>query len=142
MPGMFPLQCPVPATLFFGIDVVDVASSNLFPAAGSNFTLSATVRIGGLITPFLQTPPGLPFTITFFHESFGAGPEGTLGSAPGNTAVGFAASATCTNADEYPLTATVTAPASAGTYKITAVVTSTSAWPMNAYEEGPLINVR
>jgi hypothetical protein len=124
------------------VDLVDVSADDLFPANGASFNVSATVRLGGtLVGSFLQTALGAQnFTVTFYYESFGGGPEGTLGAVAGNTNIGHAPSAPpCTGACDYVLTASVTAPGAAGTYKITAVMTST--FPMAAYGDGPLINV-
>jgi hypothetical protein len=140
MPGNPQLTCPVPAATFFGIDCTALTPSALFNPT----SVSATILIGGTLVPFLIAPPGIAYTITYFFESFGGGPEGTIGTLAGNSSVGGVASLTCPGATEYSgATTTLAIPAGTlppgGTFKLTALLTFAPPFPASAFLEGPLV---
>jgi hypothetical protein len=114
------------------------------------FDVSATLLVFGF-GPAVNAP--IPYTITYFFESFGPGPEGTLGAIAGNTNSGGQPSVTCTGpngtatefSDTSPTTTIVTVPAgfllADQTIKLTAVASLQGGFfgAATAFVEGPII---
>lgn len=144
MPGQPQHTCPAP--LFFGVDLVNLATASPIVDATQAFNVDLTFVASGPLATFLTGPGnGVAFTVTYYFESFGGGPEGQLGQFNGNTDDGgFIASSECVDPNAWDYTASISVSAntlqSGETYKLTAVLTS--AFPMRAFVEGPVISTR
>ena len=115
------------------LEVIDAGvPSNLIVEAGSTFQLQTRFELGGLFAPWIVSL-GVPYTISYYQESFGNNPEGLIVSKPGTTVTG-----------QLVYEAETTANASiaeAGTYKLTVVVSFGGSPPLTAFFEGPVIEV-
>ena len=135
MPGQPEIGVP---TVAIGIDctkldVIDSGiPSNLIVEAGKKFELRTRFELAGLFAPWIVSLH-VPYTVSYYMGSFGAGPEGLLASRANNTVAGHLV---------YEAETTASASiATAGTYKLTVVVSFGGAPPMTAFYEGPVIEV-
>ncbi len=136
MPG----QPQLNSNLFIGIDataldVIDPSGgpSNLIVQNSSQtFNVQARFELGGLFAPWL-VGLALPYTVTYYYESLGGGPEGVLATTSANTIAGQLV---------YQPETLATIPVGtlpAGTYNLTTVVSFGGAPPLTAFSTGPVI---
>lgn len=116
------------------LDVLDTGGiqSNLIVERGKDFQVRTQFRMDGLFADWIVSLR-VPFTVTYYYESIGGGPEGTLATKSGNTVAGQL---------RYEAETVATANlATVGTYKLTVVITFGGGPPMTAFMEGPMIQV-
>jgi len=161
MPGQPQLECPPQAGLFMiAVDMHELkvkqggADVTIIDPA-QDFEVSATLLAFGLGPALADAGLGIsiPYTITYFFESFGPGSEDTVGNVTGNVNAGGQPSATCTGVNGTAIEFSDTSPTSTTftvtggtllpgqTIKITAVVDFAGGFwgTATAFVEGPII---
>lgn len=106
--------------------------------ATAPFYVTATLRASG----FLRTA-AVPYSIRYFYESFGPGPEGTLGIVAGNlNGVPITGMTTDYNGTATRLTVPASTLINDRTWKLTAIADFSTMPGTGAFIEGPVIATR
>ena len=122
------------------LNLVDLAApdlpSPLIHQQSQPFGVSANFALAGLFAQWIANNPSVQYTVRYFYESIGPGPDGTLatvGPKPlgGSTAQGSAQTSATVPAFTLP----------PGTYQLTTVVTFGGSPPMTAFAQGPMIEI-
>jgi hypothetical protein len=115
-------------------DPAGIAANNIVMATDP-FQVSADWTFAGFLASWLVAL-NIPYTVIYYYEGIGGGPEGTLGSVANNTVAGQTAyGAADTTLNVAPNTL------ASGTYIVTAVVSFNGNPPVTAFTEGPMLQV-
>ena len=122
-----------------------VIAQNPVPPASAIFTLGVTVQFDGAFALWIMSL-GVPFTVTFFGGSLDGPAGGAPFGPPQNitTTAGNLSYTVTTNVDPNSNPAGSGNPIAPGAYKLTAVVSFSSAAtppPLAAFADGPIIDI-
>jgi len=132
-PGSNPLLT-IDCTQLNVVDLPGDLPSPLIHSAGQPFEVSTNFVLAQALAPWIASLPSVQYTVRYFFESIGPGPDGVLATVGPKPLGGL------TTQGPAQTRATVSLP-TPGTYKLSVVVSFGGAPPITGFFEGPMIEI-